>query len=231
MIVLEYIKALLLPAGRLPRDSFLVMIFSLSVLHAVVVTREQSSADIYGLWGVAVLLVFWMKFCVLTRRLHDLGRGNGLAFLLFVLTTVTHLASCDPSLFGNDPDTQETVESWIGLALHVVRIGWLFLVFDLVRSDGDRGPNLYGPEFGSAGLSWQKHEDAKMALADTYAAQRGIAMARHTSSSTRQSRLDATLSRSERPDTEGGGVLVPRAERMAQAAAARGPQRSGFGRR
>ena len=176
MILLDYLKAVLLPSGRLPRSSFVAMIILLGAAHALLykLALNHEADDIYGVTGGGLLLVLWMSFCVVSRRMHDLGRSNMLAAGLFLFSAIVFLAELDPRLLGKTEEAREywyEIMAWLAL---LMRGAWFLISLELFKQEGEGGPNMYGQEFGTAGRSQVRHDRAQMAMADGFAAQRGV---------------------------------------------------------
>jgi uncharacterized membrane protein YhaH (DUF805 family) len=145
---------------------------SILVIVAYVLALRLSRVDdylnVYGVWGGVLFFIMWMHFCVISRRMHDVGRTKQLALVLFALTFFTHLACLDPNLLGKDEATQEYWAEILGLVSQLARIGWMFISVELLRQEGEAGPNMFGPEFGAAGIRTAKLERARGALPESY---------------------------------------------------------------
>ncbi len=176
MIVLRYLLALLTPSGRLPRMPYIAMSFVLIFAHAAVwrLLDAREDGDAYGLLGGSLFFIMWMQFCVVSRRMHDVGRTNQMAVGLFMVAFITYLACLDPNLLSKDEEAQEFWGGIITIVAQVARIAWMFIAVELFRQDGESGSNMFGPEFGSAGINAAKVDRAHMALAESYAATNGI---------------------------------------------------------
>ena len=180
MILIAYCKALLSPSGRLPRTSYSVISAALILLHALAWRMVQSAGadDVYGVYGGLLFLVMWMQFCIISRRMHDVGRTNQLAVGLFMLIVFSYLATLDPRLLGKDEDTQEYWGEILVYVNHLVRLGWMFISVELLKQDGESGANMYGPEFGMSAVRAARKERANAAIDAAYGATKGIARGR-----------------------------------------------------
>ena len=182
MIIVAYIKALLLPSGRLPRTSYTVISIWLAVCHGLAWRMVQSEGgdDVYGIYGGLLFLVMWMQFCVISRRMHDVGRTNQMAVALFLLIVFSYLACLDPKLLGKNEETQEYWGNILEIVNQLVRVAWMFISVELLKQDGEGGANMYGPEFGIDGARTRRKERSDDALAAAYGATNGIARSRNS---------------------------------------------------
>jgi uncharacterized membrane protein YhaH (DUF805 family) len=158
MSPLNYIKALISPAGRLDPVSFAFLSIVLAIGHLYVFAQisYQGTGLAWNPYTISLFVMLWMQFCILTRRSKDTGSSGAIYLPVFLLAFVLFLIAIDPE--GIWPDIEES-----GMGGYVTEYGVKFmralyvaLFIYGIRAPGMDGENAYGPEFGEL-----RDEDAR----------------------------------------------------------------------
>lgn len=164
----QYLLALVVPSGRLPRTSFIAMVAGLAGAFALIGWHLHSleAGAVWG-WqlGVAMLLI-WAMFCVVSRRMHDVGRDTPVAVALLLVSVVSFLASLDPTVLGADEEALAYGETIALGVWWLAVLAFACVIHSLYRADGQIGENRFGPEFGLDGIAHEQRARAAVAVGD-----------------------------------------------------------------
>jgi uncharacterized membrane protein YhaH (DUF805 family) len=143
----DYLSAPFSPLGRLSLAAYWALsapptLMIIGIRWYVKTTDEPSTA-----LSATVLLLMWMQFCLLCRRLQDSGIP-GLVLLPFVgFSTFLLLFDLDPYLLGENVEAVKLAWSTIFkiaiISTLFTACGWLFALFSV----GDPDENDFGPPF------------------------------------------------------------------------------------
>lgn len=148
MQIARYAEAMLTPNGRLPRSPFVVLVAGCGLVFMVLQFRAGKSAGSLMSVEVALLLsMMWSMFCLVSRRMHDLGKGSAVAFVLLIVAAVSFLATLDQSLLGDTTDIRASMQFALETAWSAAHFVFGFIVFKLFRREGEAGENSFGPPF------------------------------------------------------------------------------------
>jgi uncharacterized membrane protein YhaH (DUF805 family) len=157
LMLTQIVFALFTPNQRLPVLPFVILkiIVALVALMSVAVYRSmcECSDNQWLLIGLYLLLI-WMGCCLVANRFHDGGMSAIWLAAIYGLIAFAFLVKLDPTLLGDDIDTQEAWEQ----RLYIVRcmsgmLGCAILVWSL-KTQSEKGPNQYGLPFGETESEW-----------------------------------------------------------------------------
>lgn len=148
----HFLTACIVPSGRLTVVGYIVLSGLVGSAHTALSFQLASAeAATPGMQHLLYLVLLWMHFCLMSRRLHDAGYGNWPAFaLFFVYTTLSFMSLC-PGLFEGESTEQSeegSMTASLVALLPAVALAHKALWAILVLTPGETGANLYGPEFG-----------------------------------------------------------------------------------
>ena len=148
----HFLIALVSPFGRINQFGFAILAIVLGFAHIYIYAqlKFQPGLPMWNGYTITLFVMLWMKFCILSRRLHDTGsNGMFLVPVLFV-TAFLYLVAIDPIGMGmahvKSGVFQYFVEQGIGLPRALLIAVFLYCI----RAQGESGPNGYGPEFGQS---------------------------------------------------------------------------------
>lgn len=145
MSFMRYGSALLTPTGRLPRSPFVVLVAICGMIFMVLQVRVgKSPATAWGIEIVLMLALMWCMYCLVSRRMHDLGKGSAVALVLLLVAAATFLATIDPRFLGETKSAQAAASTALEAAWSGAQFFFGFIVFKLFRLEGDAGQNAFG---------------------------------------------------------------------------------------
>ncbi len=158
----DYLTAPFSPLGRLSLAAYWALSFPLTLLIIgirwyVKVTDEPSTA-----LSATVLLLMWMQFCLLCRRLQDNGIQGLVLLPFFGLSTFFLLFDLDPFMLGEDVEAVKlawaTIFKMAIISTLLTACGWLFALFSV----GDPDENAFGPPFRETAESLRQKRTDKI---------------------------------------------------------------------
>lgn len=149
-----YLAALLTPRGRLDQFGFAVLSIALAFAHVWVYAeiKRGNSLDAWGPNTIALFVMLWMMFCIMSRRLHDTGSTGFFLVPLLIFAVFVFFAAIDPDQIAAGFRATAVGDLTIHHGMKILRslavAGFLYLI----RAGGQDGENAYGPEFGDGPL-------------------------------------------------------------------------------
>lgn len=150
----QTIFALFTTNQRLPVVPFVIFKIIVTVTAVCVYRSMCVCSEPQYLSITLYLLTVWMSFCVVANRFHDGGMGAIWLAPIYALVAFAFLVQLDPTLLGDDIDTQE---EW-GQRLYIVRrmtgmLGCAILGLS-IKTQSEQGRNQYGMPFGETESEW-----------------------------------------------------------------------------
>jgi uncharacterized membrane protein YhaH (DUF805 family) len=146
----HYLMALLTPFGRINQVGFAQLAILLGFMHLWVYYQLQLNQNLpaWNPYSIMLMAMLWMKFCILSRRMHDTGSAGFILVPILLLTAGLYLCAIDPESMGaqswNSPELNYLLEH----GMRIPRALLIAMFVYCVRVQGESGPNAYGPEFG-----------------------------------------------------------------------------------
>jgi uncharacterized membrane protein YhaH (DUF805 family) len=147
----HYLLALLTPWGRVSQVPFFVLFLALVGADLMLfksfdaTVAENRAIDVQA--GL-LLLVAWMQFCLLSRRMHD-AEKTGLFLLIFLaLAVFGWCKELDPELLQIDISPTHRLAPVLAKIQHVGRLSGIVFFLIALGLPGTPGPNPFGAEFG-----------------------------------------------------------------------------------
>lgn len=131
-------------SGRLNRKRYFKRMMALGLFQTIItVILSSLSLVMYGYFpdsviifmGIIVILLMVPSYCLMVRRLHDIGKDNKLAIAVIAIGIVVNL------LF--DPENAINENYLVALILSLVIFG---ICFYILLKDGTHGENKYGSD-------------------------------------------------------------------------------------
>lgn len=146
----HYLAALITPNGRLSQFAFALLAVVLAFANVWIYgqIRYNPQSAVWNPYTIALFVMIWMKFCIMSRRMHDTGSAGLILVPTLFLAVFAFLCAIDRDMlgadFGRDAGTALIVEH----GTKIVRTLFIMIFLYLVRAGGEEGENAYGPEFG-----------------------------------------------------------------------------------
>ena len=143
----SYIFALVSPLGRLPLSAYWIMVAPLIVALLGFRFYLQTTNDVGDSWYLLLIVLLWMHFSLLCRRLQDNNMPGMLLIPLFACLFFVLIMELDPLIIGIDPHDVadwDTVLHCCTLASGLLGCAWIYGV--LIAGDVDI--TAYGPPLG-----------------------------------------------------------------------------------
>lgn len=146
----HYLLALVSPFGRINQLGFAILAIVLGFAHIYVYAQLKFQPWLPA-WNGYTLLLFcmlWMKFCILSRRLHDTGSNGFFLVPLLLVTAFLYLVAIDPVGMGVPQIKSGVFQYFVQQGIGLPRALLIAVFLYCIRAQGESGPNGYGPEFG-----------------------------------------------------------------------------------
>jgi uncharacterized membrane protein YhaH (DUF805 family) len=226
---LNYIFALITPSGRISQFPFAILVVGLAFANLWVYNEAVHAKNGLGETYMAVLFaLIWMKFCIMSRRMHDTGSTGAILVPFLLISIAIFLMSYDPSLVGATREAADKFSMVIEHGTKGVRVLFVAILLYLLRAPSESGPNAYGPEWGEEEFEKADQKQAKSGRAVSTAPASASASSRAARNAL--SRLEA-LEQRPRPRAVAPEPAVAPVRRAAPAAAPAGGARRQFARR
>ena len=149
----HYLIALISPGGRLGQFHFALLAVLIAFAHLYIYSQmaHMSESEPWNMYSIALLMLIWCKFCILSRRLHDTGSNGFLAIPVLLVAVVASLYIIDPSFAGQQQAQDTTTDFLLQQGMRIPRALFIAIFLYCIRAQGESGPNGYGPEFGDNG--------------------------------------------------------------------------------
>ena len=158
----HYLFALISPGGRLGQFHFAFLAVLIAFAHIYLYSQMggMPKDQPWNMYSIALLLLIWCKFCILSRRLHDTGSNGFIAVPVLLIAVVLYLCIIDPSITGPDLSQDPNAQYLLKQGMRIPRALFIAVFLYCIRAQGEAGPNGYGPEFGDSGddrsFEWSK---------------------------------------------------------------------------
>jgi uncharacterized membrane protein YhaH (DUF805 family) len=149
----HYIFALINPNGRLGQFHFAFLAILIAFVHLYIAYQMQGmpAKEPWNVYSIAILMLLWCKFCILSRRLHDTGSNGFIAVPVLIASVVLYLIIIDPSFVGSTDELHPKLQMIMKQGMRIPRALFIAVFIYCIRAQGEAGPNGYGPEFGDSG--------------------------------------------------------------------------------
>ena len=149
----HYLFALISPFGRLGQFHFALLACVIAFAHLYIYAKMQGIPEDqpWNVYSVALLVLVWCKFCIISRRLHDTGSNGLIAVPVLLLAVIIYLYVIDPSMAGSQALIDPNMKWLLDQGMSVPRAIFIAAFMYCIRAGGESGPNAYGPEFGDTG--------------------------------------------------------------------------------
>jgi len=157
----HYLAALIVPTGRLNQFGFAVLSIVLAFAHVWVYAkvRQGHALDMWGPNAMALFVMLWMMFCIMSRRMHDTGASGFILVPLLIAAMGVFLLGMDRDILGREFSSNQIGALVVDHGVKIIRSLAVACFLYLIRAGGEDGDNAYGPEFGDgpafAGLGGQ----------------------------------------------------------------------------
>jgi uncharacterized membrane protein YhaH (DUF805 family) len=167
----HYLLALISPFGRLGQAHFALLACLIAFAHLYIYAKMAGmpSDEPWNVYSIALLVMIWCKFCILSRRLHDTGSNGLIAIPVLLISVGLYLYIIDPSIAGDAANLDAGTQWVLEQGMRVPRALFIAAFIYCIRAGGETGPNAYGPEFGDSGdvvegarASLDKKQDSTM---------------------------------------------------------------------
>lgn len=149
----HYLLALISPFGRLGQFHFALLACLIAFAHLYIYAKMAGmpSDQPWNVYSVALLVLIWSKFCIISRRLHDTGSNGLIAIPVLLIAVALYLYIIDPSIAGDRANLDATTLYVLEHGMTLPRAVFIAAFLYCIRAGGETGPNAYGPEFGESG--------------------------------------------------------------------------------
>ena len=149
----HYLIALVSPFGRLGQFHFATLACVIAFAHLWIYAQQQGMPkdEPWNAFSIALLMLIWCKFCIISRRLHDTGSNGLIAVPVLLLAIFAYLLVIDPSIAGRDIRKDSSFGFFMQHGMSFARTLFIAIFMYCIRAGGESGPNAYGPEFGDTG--------------------------------------------------------------------------------
>lgn len=146
----HYLMALLTPFGRINQVGFAMLAIALAFAHlwAYFQLKMNPDLDVWNQYTIMLFAMLWMKFCILSRRMHDTCSSGFFLVPVLFLTAILYLCAIDPSSMGAEGIESPTFKYFLDQGMRIPRALLIASFIYCIRAQGEAGPNGYGPEFG-----------------------------------------------------------------------------------
>lgn len=150
----HYLAALITPTGRLNQFGFAILSIVLAFAHVWVYAqvRKGHGLDIWGPHTIALFVMIWMMFCIMSRRMHDTGAAGFILVPLLIFAVAMLLVGIDRSILGPNLSNHAVGDLVIQHGVKAVRTLAIASFLYLIRAGSEDGDNAYGPEFGDGSM-------------------------------------------------------------------------------
>lgn len=160
----HYIIALISPGGRLGQFHFALLAVLIAFTHLYIYSKmgEMPKNQPWNMYSIALLMLIWCKFCILSRRMHDTGSNGFIAVPVLLVAVILYLFIIDPSMAAgfSDGPSNSKAEGFMKHGMRLPRALFIAVFLYCIRAQGESGPNGYGPEFGDGGDDISAAQDA-----------------------------------------------------------------------
>jgi uncharacterized membrane protein YhaH (DUF805 family) len=143
-----YLTAPFSPLGRLSLAAYWALSTPLTLAIIGIRWYVKETDEPSTVLSATVLLLMWMQFCLLCRRLQDSGIHGLILLPFFGLSIFLLLFDLDQFLLGDNVEAVKvawgTVFKISIISALLTACGWLFALFSV----GDPDENEFGPPFG-----------------------------------------------------------------------------------
>lgn len=145
-----YLIALVSPFGRLGQFHFAVLACVLGFAHLYIYAQMtyMPQGEPWNIYTIALFGMLWMKFCILSRRLHDTGSNGLIAVPVLIIAAIVYLCLVDPNLAGPKELRGMLGDFIVDQGMRIPRALFIAVFIYCIRAPSETGPNAYGPEFG-----------------------------------------------------------------------------------
>lgn len=145
---LNYIMAVLTPSGRIAQFPFAMVAVALAVANIWLYNEAlYARGGVGDTWMLVVLALIWMKFCVMSRRMHDTGSNGAILVPFLIVALAVFLVSYNPGIVGAGKEAASSLSMVIDHGQKVVRSLFVAIFIYLLRAPSEDGPNAYGEEW------------------------------------------------------------------------------------
>lgn len=144
---LQYLAALITPAGRIPQFPFAMLCVVLALGNLWVYKEARKVGAPSELYMTVLLFLIWSKFCIMSRRMHDTGKGGVILVPILMAAIAAFLLSYDQQAVGGIGHYKDKLALYAETGVKAVRSLFIAVFIYLIRAPGDDGPNAYGPEW------------------------------------------------------------------------------------
>ena len=149
--------------GRLNQFGFALLAIGLAFGHIWVYAQLKYHPDLTG-WNaytITLLVLLWMKFCIISRRMHDTGSSGFVLVPVLVVLAGLYVVIIDPETMGPSALDSDAAKFVMQHGMRLPRVLLIAIFIYCIRSPGEAGPNGYGPEFGDSDDGTKRASDMK----------------------------------------------------------------------
>ena len=145
-----YLIALINPMGRLGQFHFATLACVLAFAHIYIYAQltYERPLEPWNFYTTCLFGMLWMKFCILSRRLHDTGSNGLIVVPVLLAAAICYLLVIDPDFAGPEAFRGPIGQFIIDQGMRIPRLLFIAIFMYCIRAQGEAGENAYGPVFG-----------------------------------------------------------------------------------
>jgi len=230
----QYLAALFIPAGRISQAPFALLCIVLAFGNIWVYAQAKRGGASSDIYMTVLLVLIWMKFCIMSRRMHDTGKSGAILVPILIFAMVAFLLSYDQGAMRTVGRGYSDYSLYLSHGTKIVRALFIAVFIYLIRAPSDDGTNAYGPEWDDipdeapkARATARTVEVAPVAASASYSTPAFSSSARMSRKAIARLASLGDAHPAIRGEPEPAGVIVKRSADSVPT----GPTRKGFGRR